>query len=111
VAPDAARVVRATPERLTELARGIVRNDYLVVDDDPVWATSMLMLAAGFTDAEGEIGLILVPVAPHLGGYWINGKAPGVTVTCTLVHRDDVDELNTRMQRMWDALYDVDGDR
>ncbi len=99
-------VNRATPEQLTELARGIACGDYLVVDGDNAdWTLSLALIADSIIDAGDDLGLVLVPVGPHMGGYWINGRVPGVTVTCTFVAAGDVAELQERLNRMHDALY------
>lgn len=95
---------RADDARLTELARGIVRKDYLIVDNDPSWRTSLALIAGGFGQAR-NLGMILVPVAPHLGGYWINGVAPGVTLECVLVAKGDMPALKRKVDAMNAALF------
>ena len=94
---------RATPERLTELARGIVRGDYLIVDDDRDWQVS-LSLIAGALQAR-NLGLILVPVQPHMRGYWLNGRVPALTLECALVAKGDVKDLQRRVDTMNAALF------
>jgi len=95
---------RADDDRLTELARGIVRNDYLIVDDRPEWSTSLLFMAESLV-AYRNLGLVLVPVAPHLGGLWINGAVPGVTVSCVPVAKGDVARLSRKVDDMNAALF------
>lgn len=95
---------RSSSERLTELARGIVRREYLIVDDSPEWKISLSMVAEGIVNVR-NLGAILVPVAPHMRGYWINDTAPGVTLTCTLVAKGDLPELQKRVDAMHAALY------
>lgn len=98
---------RVTPERLTELARGIARGDYLIADDSKDWLLSLSMMGEAISSAD-NLGLILVPVNPHLGGYWLNGSVPGVTITCVLVALEDVPELQTRVETMMQALFPDD---
>jgi hypothetical protein len=95
---------RATPERLTELARGIARDQYLIVDDSPEWVLSLSMMGDSLLAAR-NLGMVLVPVGPHLGGYWINGEVPGVTISCVVVAKGDVRELTKRVKQMLAALY------
>lgn len=104
-------VRRATSERLTELARGIVRGDYLIVDDTRDWQVSLAMVAGSLV-ATRNLGLVLVPVGPHLGGYWINGNVPGVTLTCVMVAKGHLSERSRRVDTMNAALYpDAEGSR
>lgn len=95
---------RAGDERLTELARGIVRGEYLVADTSPDWLHSLMMMGGAIADTR-NVGLVLVPVDPHLGGYWLNGRVPGVTITCVMVAKGDVSDLQRRVDRMNAALY------
>jgi hypothetical protein len=103
---DEAQPYRLDDELRTELARKIVLHEMLVADlTNPAWQTSLALIIAGLDEsAIPDIGLILVPLAPHMGGYWINGTAPGMTVAATLIHRDDVDELSAVVDRMGAAL-------
>jgi|SRR5215471_2980534 len=100
-------VRRHPPERITELARGLVRGDYLVVEERPEWRTSlMLMAAGGLFDRVPNLGAILVPTyGVHARGRWINGVAPAATFECVLVAKGDVPALTRQWQAMWDALH------
>lgn len=100
-------VQRATSQRLTELARGLARGEYLIADDRREWLASLLFMAEPLA-ACSNLGIVLVPVAPHLGGHWVNGIAPGVTVQCVPVAREDVDELVRRWSAMHAALHPDD---
>ena len=95
---------RATPERLVELARGIVRGDYLVPTDAADWQTSLSLMAPSIVSAH-NLGAVLVPVGPHLGGYWLNGRVPGVTLSCVLVAKGDLRALQRHVDAMNAALY------
>ena len=100
---------RADSQRLTELARGLAKNEYLAVDVErvPEWTTSLMMIADGIVNVR-NLGVILVPVGPHMGGYWINGRVPAVTLTCVLVAKGDMPELRRRLKEMNAALYPPD---
>jgi hypothetical protein len=95
---------RAGPERLTELARGIVRGEYLVADTSRDWLHSLMMMGEAIANTR-NCGLVLVPVDAHLGSTWLNGRVPGVTITCVLVAKGDVADLQRRVDRMNTALY------
>ncbi len=95
------------PHRLVEWARGIVRSDILVVDlDDRDWMSSLALLIGAWREVVPvNIGLVLVPVAPHMRGYWLNAHVPAVTLECYLVPEEQVPELRAHIDRMWDALH------
>lgn len=97
-------VPRVDDERIIELARGIVRGDYLVVDEDGDWLTSLILIGSAIAEAR-NVGLVLVPVGPHLGGYWINGRVPGVTLECVMVAKGDMPKLLRRVKAMEEALF------
>lgn len=104
--PKTRLIRRAEPERLTHLARGVVRGDYLVVDmkAHPEWGMSLAFIAEGIMNVR-NLGMILVPVASHQKGYWINGAVPGVTLECVLVAKGDLPDLRRRIKKMNDALF------
>jgi hypothetical protein len=97
-------VRRVSDARLTELARGIVVREYVIADDRREWLTS-LALVGGVLARHHNLGAVLVPVGPHLGGYWINGIAPGVTLQCTAVAKGDLPALQRKVDAMRAALY------
>lgn len=98
---------RASAERLTELARGIVRFEFLIVDGAREWQTSLLLMSEELTKVR-NLGAILVPVGPHLGGYWLNGKVPGITLSVVMVAKGDLRDLQRRVDAMNAALYPTD---
>lgn len=89
---------------LVQLARGIVRGDLMIVDDDPLWVTPLIFMAEAIASAR-NLGAVLVPVGPHLGGWWVNGKVPGIVVQCTLVAKGDMPALRKLVDEMQAALY------
>jgi hypothetical protein len=98
-----------TQAEVTEVARGIVTGDLLIADlSMPEWQTSLALIVSALPEQEARwkrIGLILVPVRPHMNGRWINGIAPGCTFECRLVHVNDVQRVGEAMAPMWGALY------
>lgn len=92
------------PERLTELARGIVTNEYLVADASMDWAMSLTLLAPAILELK-NLGCVMVPVAPHSSGYWLNGHVPGVTLTCLPINRGDAKRIMAIANRMNKALW------
>lgn len=103
--PDADRTLeRADDGRLIAMARAIVRGDSIVVDDAPEWRMALAMLASEIARYR-NLGAILVPVAPHRRGYWINDKAPGVVLEVSLVAKEDLPALQQRINSMRAALY------
>lgn len=94
------------------LARGIVTGDILVADGSQEWVSSLLLMAAGGAfDRVPNLGLVLVPVGPHLGSYWINGRVPAVTHRCEMVAKGQIDELQAIVDEMNAALHPERGDR
>jgi hypothetical protein len=101
-----AQPFRLDDELRTELARKIVTHQMLVADLSRVeWQTSLALIIGGIPEESvKQVGLILVPMDKHMGGYWINGTAPGCTVAATLIHRDDVAGLDALVTKMDLAL-------
>jgi hypothetical protein len=98
-------VERATEERLTEFARGIVTGDYMLAQgDDPDWQASLSLIASAITEHD-NVGAVLVPVAPHMGGPWLNGRVPAMTMSLDLVAVEDVPALQEKVDTMWTALH------
>lgn len=95
---------RATDERLTELARGIVRGDYLTADTSRDWLHSLCMMAETIASMT-NLGALLVPVGPHLGGVWLNGRVPGVTIQAVPVAKGDMPALRRKVDAMNAALF------
>lgn len=97
---------RQPPERITELARGIVIGTYLVADlNDRSWQIS-LGLMAGALSKMTNLGAVLVPSGgPHARMHWLNRTAPGCTVECIPVAKGDLRALEAERSRMWAALW------
>lgn len=98
---------RKTPEQITTTARRIVTDQLIIVDVEKhpgPWGTSLLFMAEHLAQVR-NLGAILVPVAPHVGGYWINGTVPAITLECELVARGDLPALSREIERMQAALF------
>jgi len=99
------QLAELTPNEITDLARGIVTGNYLIADlEDQSWQSSLVLIADAFTELT-NIGAVLVPVAPHLGGLWINGTTPGVTLEARPVAAESTEALNAEIARMNAALH------
>lgn len=97
-----------TVEQIVEHARGIVTGELLQADPvhDPVWQSSLALLLGAPGRIASNLGLILVPKAPHMkGGYWVNGRAPAVTLRAFMVPEESIEALNAEVERMHAALY------
>lgn len=95
---------RASDERLTELARGIARRDYLIADASREWVGALMLMAPALAK-HSNLGTVLVPVAPHTGGMWVNGKCPAVVLECVPVAKGDLPALERKLTAMHAALY------
>lgn len=91
---------------LTELARGIVTDKYLVADmADETWQSSLTLLVQGLKGVPPNVGLVVVPVAPHLKGYWANGNIPAVTLSVQFVPEEDLAALQAKIDVMSAVLW------
>jgi len=99
--------VRLTPGEVISTARGMVTGELLIADmERHEWQTSMALILSGADPSTFEdVGLVVVPLGPHLAIHWINGTAPGCTFQCRMIHRDDVALLQDECERMLRALY------
>jgi hypothetical protein len=96
---------RLSPERLVELARGIVRGDYMTADpDDREWQASLILMAAKLAECQ-NMGAVLVPMGPHRRGLWLNGRVPAVTFEVVVVPGEDIPELRRLVINMNMALW------
>lgn len=97
---------RKTAGEIVELARRIVTDRLLIVNPEryPEWGTSLLWMAESLNEIR-NLGAVLVPVAPHLGKYWLNGHVPAVTFVCEVVAKGDLPALAHEIERMEAALF------
>lgn len=96
------------PERITELARGVVTDQWLIVDiEDERWQQSLTLLLQAARGVPENIGAVLVPVAPHLRGWW-TGSIPAVTLEAQYVPGSDLEQLYAEINRMNAALWPAD---
>lgn len=99
---------RRKPEtELIRIARGVVTGDYLVpgvhgsVDE---WQVS-LMLFVPYIKACRNLGMVVVPMQPHMGGRWLNGSIPGITIEAEFVAKGDMKVLTRHIEAMEAALH------
>lgn len=101
-----APVPRMTEEQIVETARRIVTGDLMIADpEDRDWQMSLWLLINTWKDRPVNLGLILVPLGPHMSGRWLNGRVPGVTMEASLVAQEDMEALDAEYRRMWTALH------
>jgi hypothetical protein len=91
--------------RITELARGIVTNQYLVADINELrWVQSLMLMLQIAQGVPPNVGAVLVPVAPHLRGYWTD-DVPAVTLQAQYVPQANLAHLQAEITRMNTALW------
>jgi hypothetical protein len=98
------RIARQSHDQLVRWARGIVTGDLLVPDGSFEWSSSLMLFADHLRQFD-NLGMIVVPLAPHTAGYWVNGVAPGVTMKIEVVPREQVAELIDLADKMYGALH------
>lgn len=93
-----------TPEQVIEAARDIVTNVSLVADlADRDWQMSLALMVSGLARYT-NLGLILVPMAPHHHMHWLNGRVPGITMKCTPIARESTEAISRAINKMTMAL-------
>ena len=92
-------------EYITDTARRIVTNELLIADmTNHAWQISLALMMPRIAEYE-NVGLILVPKAPHVGLHWINNTAPGCVLSCQMVAEEDIPALQAELDRMNVVLY------
>jgi hypothetical protein len=102
--PRGRRISEQSHDQLVRWARGIVTGDLLVPDDGFEWSSSLMLFGDHLRQFD-NLGMILVPLAPHTAGYWVNGVAPGLTMKIEVVPREQVAELIDLADKMYGALH------
>lgn len=98
---------RKSADEITRIARRVITDKLIIVDFERYpdqWRTSLLLMADHLSQVR-NLGAVLVPVAPHLRGYWLSGIVPGITLECELVAKGDVPALAREIERMHAALF------
>ncbi len=85
---------------LEQVAIDLVRGDYMIPSDDNAW-DGFFLLYGDTLRSFRNLGCVLIPVRPHLGGRWVNGRAPGVVVECLPINKGDT----KRLDRLWKAKH------
>jgi hypothetical protein len=100
------RIPIMTTAEIITTAREIVTGEQMVVDfNDRDWQASLSLLLSGWREPAVNLGCVLVPKGPHLKGYWLNGRVPGVTLSAKLVAVEDIPRLEVHLERMYAALH------
>lgn len=92
--------------QIDEYARGVVTNTMLLADaTDRDWRASLMLILLGIGEPpENMSTIMLVPMAEHMGGRWLNGRVPGVTMRAHPVPVEQVRQLLDRIDEMDRAL-------
>lgn len=88
-------------------ARGVITDEYMLADaDDPDWHSSLMLILSGMMKAlpPNASTMFLVPLGPHMHGHWINGRAPGVTMSAVCVPVESVAPLLAKCDEFWKAI-------
>ena len=88
-----------TDAEVHELALGIYRDQYLIVDDDPYWGSALMFMAPTLLEHQHELGGVLVPLAPHMGGLW-GGNVPALVLECKLISKPSWIRLSDEYDRI-----------
>lgn len=95
--------------RIIEAARGIVTNTLLVADhNDRRWQSALALMAAAGAEVPDNAAIALVPVAPHLRGWW-QGDVPAVVIEMQIVPRESVPALQAMIDAMNAVLFPEGG--
>lgn len=93
-----------TPEQVTNAARDIVTNVCMIADlSESDWQASLALMLSGLA-RYSNLGMILVPFAPHQHMFWLNGRVPGTTVRCNPIARESVQDVARAINEMTMAL-------
>jgi len=96
-----------TEAQIHEYAVGVVTNTMLLADaDDRDWQHSLALLLWGIAERmpENMSTIFLVPLAEHMGGRWLNGRVPGVTMRAHPVPLEQCQQLFDKIAELDRAL-------
>jgi hypothetical protein len=104
-----------TDEEIFEAARDVVTNVKMLADAlDRDWQHSLMLMLCGWDPIPSNAStLFLVPVDTHMGGRWLNGKVPAVTLSARPVPAENTDALVAKCDELYAVLYPerkADGD-
>jgi hypothetical protein len=78
--------------------------------NDPDWSMSLTLLLCVWEDMPPNLSsLFLVPMAPHAGGRWLNGRFPGVTVSAIPVPMESAEALIAKCDEFFTLLHPETG--
>jgi len=94
-----------TEQEVIDAAREVVTNvSWLADAEDRDWNHSlMLMLCMLDPMPPNASTLLLVPRGPHMGGRFLNGRVPGVTLSAKMIPMENVEAVLAKI-REFDVL-------
>ena len=94
---------------IVRYARGVITQEYMLANyNDRDWQHSLMLLVSGMAEKgfpPNASALFLVPMAPHASGRWLNGRVPGLTMSCTMVPTENVDALLAKCDEFYKLLH------
>jgi hypothetical protein len=92
---------------IVRYARGVITQEYMLANANDIdWYHSLILLIAHWNPRPENISsLFLVPMAPHAGGRWLNGRVPGVTISAVPVAMESVDALIAKCDEFYRLLH------
>lgn len=99
-------LVLMTDDEIVKYARGVITNQYMLADvNDPDWKFSLMLMLCMWEPVPANAScLFLVPMHPHEGGRWLNGRVPGVTISAVCVPMENVEALIAKCDEFWKLL-------
>jgi hypothetical protein len=94
-------------EDITRHARDVVTNVSMLGDvRDRDWNASLMLIICGWDPMPPNAStLFVVPMAPHQGGRWLNGRVPGVTMQATCVPMESAEALVAKVAEFHRMLH------
>ena len=97
-----------TADEIVRYARGVVTQEYMLANvNDRDWQTSLMLLLSLWKEKdipENCSSVFLIPMSQHMGGRWLNGRVPAVTLSATAVAVESVEPLLEKIQEFWQLM-------
>lgn len=97
-----------TDAEIVSYARGVITQEYMLADvvNDRDWNASLMLLICGWDPMPANAScLFLVPLAPHQGGRWLNGRVPALTMKATCVPMESTEPLIMKCREFHALLH------
>lgn len=84
-----------TADEIVQFAREVVTQQSMLADiRDQDWSHSLMLMLGGWDPIPANVStLFVVPMGPHMGGRWLNGRVPGVTISAKPVPMESAQAL------------------